>query len=258
VNGQGVAALRAAGISVTENVLKSEAQAVISGFSKVISSGRPLIRLKLASTLDGRIATKTMESQWLTGESARRAAHAMRGRHDAVLVGVGTVLTDDPELTCRLEGFTAAHPIRIVVDSHLRTPLMSKLIRGAAKYPLWILHRNGADAVRKKALEQAGAKLYDLPGCAAGVDLPEAMKLLAKLGITRLLVEGGGTIAAGLLRDHLVDRLAWFHAPAIIGGDGWPSTQGFGVTKLADMPRFVPMAQERWGDDMLSTFKVAA
>jgi diaminohydroxyphosphoribosylaminopyrimidine deaminase/5-amino-6-(5-phosphoribosylamino)uracil reductase len=258
VNGQGISMLRAAGIAVTENILQAEAQAVISGFAKLITAGRPLIRLKLASTLDGRIATKTRESQWLTGEPARRAAHAMRGRHDAVLVGVGTVLTDDPELTCRIEGFTSAHPIRIVVDSHLRTPLMSKLVRGAAKYPLWILHRDGADASRKKALEQAGAKLFDLPGCAAGVDLPEAMKLLGKLGLTRLLVEGGGTIAAALLRDHLVDRLAWFHAPAIIGGDGWPSAQGFGVTSLSSMPRFVPMSQERWGDDMLTTFKVAA
>lgn len=258
VNGQGLAILRAAGIAVTENVLKLESQAVISGFTKVIQAGRPLIRLKLASTLDGRIATKTMESQWLTGESARRAAHAMRGRHDAVLVGVGTVLVDNPELTCRVEGFTAAHPIRIVVDSHLRTPLMSKLVRGAAQCPLWILHRDGADVARKKALEQAGVKLFDIAGCAAGVDLPAGMKLLAKHGITRLLAEGGGTIAAALLRDHLVDRLAWFHAPAIIGGDGWPSAQGFGVTKLADMPRFIPMAQERWGDDMLSTFKVAA
>ncbi len=258
VNGQGIAILRAGNITVTENVLNLESQAVISGFAKVMQAGRPLIRLKLASTLDGRIATKTMESQWLTGESARRAAHAMRGRHDAVLVGVGTVLADNPELTCRIEGFTAPHPIRIVVDSHLRTPLMSKLVRGAAQYPLWILHRDGADPARKKALEQAGVKLLEIPGCAAGVDLPEAMKQLAKRGITRLLAEGGGTIAAGLLRDHLVDRLAWFHAPAIIGGDGWPSAQGFGVKQLADMPRFIPMAQERWGDDMLSTFKVAA
>lgn len=258
VNGQGLAILRQGGITVTEGVLQRESQAVISGFTKVILAGRPLIRLKLASTLDGRIATKTMESQWLTGEPARRAAHAMRGRHDAVLVGVGTVLADNPELTCRIEGFTAAPPARIVVDSHLRTPLMSKLVRSAAQSPLWILHRDGADTARKKALEQAGVKLFEIPGCAAGVDLPEAMKLLAKRGITRLLAEGGGTIAAGLLRDHLVDRLAWFHAPAIIGGDGWPSAQGFGVKSLAQMPRFIPMAQERWGEDMLSTFKVAA
>ncbi len=258
VNGQGAATLRAAGIEVTENVFKTEAEAVISGFSMVIRTARPLIRLKLASTLDGRIATKTKESQWLTGEAARRAAHAMRGRHDGVLVGVGTVLSDDPELTCRIEGFRKTPLIRIVVDSHLRTPLMSKLVRTASANPLWLLHRNGADPARKTALEQAGVKLYELPVSPAGVDLPQAMKLLARLGLTRILAEGGGTLAAGLLRENLVDRLAWFHAPGIIGGDGWPSAQAFGVTTIASMPRFSPVAQERWGEDMLTTYRKVA
>jgi diaminohydroxyphosphoribosylaminopyrimidine deaminase/5-amino-6-(5-phosphoribosylamino)uracil reductase len=257
VNGQGAAMLRAAGIEVTENVLKPDAEAVISGFAMVMRHARPLIRLKLASTLDGRIATKTKESQWLTGESSRRAAHAMRGRHDAVLIGVGTVLSDDPELTCRIEGFRQSPLIRIVVDSHLRTPLMSKLVRTAAKNPLWLLHRNGADPARKTALEQAGAKLHELPLSPAGVDLLQAAKLLARLGLTRILAEGGGTLAAGLLRDNLVDRLAWFHAPGIIGGDGWPAAQAFGVTTLKSMPRFAVVAQERWGDDMLTTYRKA-
>ena len=255
VDGQGIARLRDAGIEVMENVLQAEAAAVISGFVMTLTAGRPLVRLKLASTLDGRIATSTRESQWLTGEPARRAAHAMRGRHDAVLVGVGTVLGDDPELTCRIDGFRQAPLIRIVVDSHLRTPLMSKLVRGAALQPLWILHRDGADVARKRALEEAGVKLIELPGSAAGVDLAAALKALAKAGLTRILAEGGGTLAAGLLRDNLVDRLAWFHAPAIIGADGWPAAQAFGVSRLADMPRFAPVAQERWGDDMLTTFR---
>jgi diaminohydroxyphosphoribosylaminopyrimidine deaminase/5-amino-6-(5-phosphoribosylamino)uracil reductase len=243
---------------VTEGVLKAEAEAVISGFAQVMRTGRPLLRLKLASTLDGRIATHERESQWLTGEPARRAAHAMRGRHDAVLVGVGTVLTDDPELTCRIDGFRHAPLVRIVVDSHLRTPLMSKLVRGAAQTPLWILHRDGADAARKQALISAGVKLIELPSSSAGVDLPVAMRALGQAGLTRVLAEGGGTLAAGLLRDDLVDRLAWFHAPGIMGGDGWPAAQAFGIAKLTDMPRFTPMAHERWGDDMLTTFRKAA
>jgi diaminohydroxyphosphoribosylaminopyrimidine deaminase/5-amino-6-(5-phosphoribosylamino)uracil reductase len=258
VNGNGIAALRAAGIAVTENVLAEEAKAVISGFALVQAQGRPLVRLKLASTLDGKIATSTGASQWLTGEASRRAAHAMRGRHDAVLVGVGTVLADDPELTCRIEGFRAAPQIRIVVDSHLRTPLMSKLVRGAAATPLWLLHRDGADAARKRALAQAGAKLFEVPGAPAGINLTAALKILAANGLTRILAEGGATIAAGLLREHLVDRLAWFHAPAICGGDGWPAAQAFGIATLADMPRFIPVARERWGDDMLTTYRKAA
>ena len=271
VNGQGAAQLRAAGIEVAEGLLRAEAEAVISGFAMVMTQGRPLLRLKLASTLDGRIATSTSESQWLTGEPARRAAHAMRGRHDAVMVGVGTVLADDPELTCRLDGFRSAPLVRIVIDSHLRTPLMSKLVRGAggaaahqnksrtaSNDPLWLVHRNGADPARKQALAAAGARLIEVPSAAAGVDLPAALRALAAAGLTRVLAEGGGTLAAGLLRAGLVDRLAWFHAPAIIGGDGWPAAQAFGVTILAGMPRFTPVHSERWGDDMLTTYRKAA
>ncbi len=257
VNGQGVAMLRDAGIAVVEDVLNVEAQAVISAFTMVQTAGRPLVRLKLASTLDGRIATRTKESQWLTGEAARRAAHAIRGRHDAVLVGVGTVLSDDPELTCRIDGFRSAPLVRIVVDSHLRTPLLSKLVNSAYQTPVWLLHRDGADPARKHALEDAGVKLFEVPGGSAGVDLSSALKALAKAGLTRILAEGGASIAAALLRGHLVDRLAWFHAPGIIGGDGWPAAQAFGVAGLVDMPRFELLAQEQWGDDILSTFTAA-
>jgi len=255
VNGRGIAMLREAAIEVTENVLQAQAAAVISGFAMVQTAGRPLLRLKLASTLDGRIATRTRESQWLTGAPARKAAHAMRGRHDAVMAGVGTVLSDDPELTCRIDGFRSAPMVRIVVDSHLRTPLMSRLVRSANVQPVWILHRNGADATRQLALTQAGVKLLELPAGSMGVDLPAALQALAKEGLTRVLAEGGGTLAAGLLRDHLVDRLAWFHAPAIMGGDGWPAAQAFGVTALSEMPRFIPVAREQWGEDILSTYK---
>jgi diaminohydroxyphosphoribosylaminopyrimidine deaminase / 5-amino-6-(5-phosphoribosylamino)uracil reductase len=258
VNGAGIRQLRAAGISVTAGVLEHECAAVISGFVMCVTQGRPLIRLKLAATLDGRIATSTRESQWLTGEPARRAAHAMRGRHDAVLAGVGTVLADDPELTCRIEGFRKAPLIRIVIDSHLRTPLMSRLVRGAAEHPLWLLHRDGTDPARRKALQAAGVRTMEMPASNAGVDLAAAAKMLAQAGLTRILCEGGGTLAAGLLRANLVDRLAWFHAPGIIGGDGWPAAQGFGVTKLAAMPRFIPVACERWGDDWLTTYRKAS
>ncbi len=258
VNGTGIQRLRAAGISVTTGVLEKDCAAVISGFVMSVTEGRPLLRLKLASTLDGRIATSTRESQWLTGESSRRAAHAMRGRHDAVMVGVGTVLADDPELTCRIAGFRKAPLVRIVIDSHLRTPLMSRLVRGAAEHPLWLLHRDGADPARRKALQEAGVKTMEMPASNAGVDLAAGMKMLAQEGLTRILCEGGGTLAAGLLRANLVDRLAWFHAPGIIGGDGWPAAQGFGVTELAAMPRFVPVASERWGDDWLTTYRKAS
>jgi diaminohydroxyphosphoribosylaminopyrimidine deaminase/5-amino-6-(5-phosphoribosylamino)uracil reductase len=256
VNGGGIKRLREAGVEVTTGIMQDEALAVISGFSSVIERKRPLFRLKLASTLDGKIATNTNESKWLTGEPARRVAHAMRGRHDAVMVGVGTVLADDPDLTCRIDGFRSAPLVRIVVDSHLRTKLMSKLLRGAsAEAPVWFLHRNGVDGARRTAFEQAGARLLEVPAGGAGIDLGVAARMLAQAGLTRILVEGGAALAAGLLRENLVDRLAWFHAPRICGGDGWPGVAGFGVTTVAAMPGFVPVAMERYGEDVLTTFR---
>ncbi|MBU6448527.1 MAG: bifunctional diaminohydroxyphosphoribosylaminopyrimidine deaminase/5-amino-6-(5-phosphoribosylamino)uracil reductase RibD [Rhodospirillales bacterium] len=258
VNGSGIARLKSAGVQVTENVLQQECEAVIAGFSTVQREQRPLLRLKLATSLDGRIATAGRESQWITGTEARRAVHAMRGRHDAVLTGVGTVLEDNPELTCRIEGFRTAPLVRVVVDSHLRTPLLSKLVRGAAEHPLWILHRDGADKLRRRALEAAGVRLIVLPGTNAGVDLAAGMSALAREGLTRVLAEGGGTLAAGLLRAGLVDRISWFHAPCIIGGDGYPAAQGFGVSKLEDAPRFAFVLSKRLGHDMLSQFTRAA
>lgn len=257
VNGTGTAQLRAQNIEVIENVLPEECEELLAGFATTIRESRPLITLKLASSLDGKIATAKGESQWITGESSRRAAHALRGRHDAVLVGVGTVLADDPELTCRIEGFRSTPLVRVVVDSHLRTPLLSRLVRGAAKNPLWILHRNGADRLRIKAMESAGAKLIELPASPAGIDLAAGMKALAKNGLTRVLAEGGGTIAAGFLRAGLVDRLVWFHAPCVMGADGWPAAQGFGIGALAEMPRFKLLAQQRLGSDILSEYKKA-
>ena len=255
VNGSGVARLRSAGIQVTENILRQECEAIIAGFATVQREQRPLLHLKLATSLDGRIATSSQQSQWITGPQARRAVHALRGRHDAVLTGVGTVLEDDPELTCRIDGFRTAPLVRVVVDSHLRTPLLSKLVRGATKHPLWILHRDGADKLRRKALEAAGARLIELPGSNAGVDLPAGMAALAEQGVTRVLAEGGGTLAAGLLRAGLVDRISWFHAPCIIGDDGYPAAQAFGVSRLEDAPRFAFVSAKRLGHDMLSQFK---
>ncbi|HTW26229.1 MAG TPA: bifunctional diaminohydroxyphosphoribosylaminopyrimidine deaminase/5-amino-6-(5-phosphoribosylamino)uracil reductase RibD [Acetobacteraceae bacterium] len=258
VDGQGIALLQSAGIVVEEGVLAEEAADLAAGFFSRVQRGRPLVTLKLASTLDGRIATRTGESRWITGAEARRQAHALRGRHDAVLVGVGTVLADDPLLTCRLPDYRSLPVVRIVVDSHLRTPLTAGLVATAAEQPCWIIHRDGADADRRHALTAAGVRLFEVAGSGAGVDLAQALAALGDEGITRLLVEGGAQVAAALLREGLVDRVAWFHAPAVIGGDGWPAAQAFGVAALADMPRFVRLGQRLAGDDLLSEFRRAA
>jgi diaminohydroxyphosphoribosylaminopyrimidine deaminase/5-amino-6-(5-phosphoribosylamino)uracil reductase len=257
VNGQGLAKLRDAGLEVETGLLEAEALETLIGFNHRITLGRPMVTLKLASSLDGRIATHGGESQWITGTPARRLAHAMRGRHDAVMVGVGTVLADNPDLTCRIPGFRAPAStpnVRVIADSHLRTPLTSRLLTSAGEIPTWFLLREGSNLARENAFATIGAKLIKVPGSSAGVDLTAAMAALGTAGLTRILVEGGGQLAAALLRDDLVDRIAWFHAPAIMGGDGWPAVQAFGVERLDQMPRFKRDSETIVGDDMLSEY----
>ncbi len=254
VNGAGIARLRAAGIAVTEGVLADEAAHVTAGFLTRVRHNRPMVTLKLASTLDGRIATHAGESRWITGEAARRAAHALRGEHDAVLAGVGTLLADDPELTCRLAGFKRAAGIRVIADSHLRTPLTARVLAHAAA-ATWLLHRDGADPERRRAIAALGARLFEVPGSNAGIDIALGLRALAEAGINAVLVEGGAQIAAALLREDLVDRLVWFHAPTVMGADGWPAAQGFGVSSLGAMPRFVRERIRPLGEDVLSEFR---
>ena len=254
VNGDGLTRLRESGIAVTEGVLEEQAREVVAGFAHRVTLKRPLVTLKLAATLDGRIATGGGESQWITGEPARRVGHALRGRHDAVLVGVGTVLADDPDLTCRIPGFRPSPVVRVVVDTHLRTALTTRIVATAAETPTWMLIRAGTDPDRRRAVADLGVKVIEVPGASAGVDLSRGLAALADAGLTRVLVEGGAKIAAALLRANLVDRLAWFHAPGVMGADGWPAVQAFGVEKLALMPRFVRRDMRLVGDDTLSEF----
>ena len=258
VNGQGIARLRAAGIVVDAGLLAAEAEDVNAGFFHRVRHGRPLVTLKLASTLDGRIATRTGESRWITGEPARRMAHALRGRHDAVMVGVGTVLADDPDLTCRIPGYKPVSVVRVVADSHLRTRLTCRLVATAARTPTWLVARGDADPQRRRALEGAGVEVIAVPAGTPGVDLAAALTALAGHGITRVLAEGGAQLAAALLRADLVDRVSWFHAPSVMGDDGWPAAQAFGTDRLTAMPRFVRTSATWLGEDMLTELRRAA
>ncbi len=254
VDSQGIARLREAGIQTDVGLLEAEAQEILAGFIQKTTTGRPLVTLKLATTLDGKIATHAGESQWITGPEARRMAHAIRGRHDAIMVGVGTVLADNPELTCRIPGYEKRAAVRVVTDSHLRTPLTARVISTARETPTWMLIRHGTDHARQQAFTEAGVILIEIPPASAGIDIKKALQALGKAGITRLMIEGGGQIAAALLRADLVDRLAWFHAPATMGGDGWPGVQAFGIEQLADMPRFTRTRITPLGNDLLTEF----
>lgn len=258
VNGSGIARLQAAGVTVEFGSHAAEARDSLAGFLTRVLQGRPLVMLKLATTLDGRIATAAGESRWITGVTARRATHAMRARHDAVMVGVGTVLADDPDLTCRVAGLESVPGVRVVADSHLRTSPVARLVATARTTPTWVLHRRDADVARADTLRRLGIRLIPVPEGPNGLDLHAALQALGDAGLTSLLVEGGAGIAAGLLQAGLVDRVAWFHAPAVMGGDGWPAAQVLGIAGLNAIPRFVRTATHTMGDDMLTELSRAA
>ena len=235
VDGRGIEQLRQAGVEVAVGLAQEEAERLNAGFFLRVRAGRPLVTLKLATSLDGRIATRTGASRWITGEEARQRAHHLRARHDAIMVGSGTALADDPELTCRLPGLEPRRPVRIVLDGRLRLPPSSRLARTAREAPTWVITRAEADARRRAALERCGVEVLSPPAAAGDhIDLGAALAALAARGLTRVLVEGGSALAAALLRARLVDRLVWFHAPLLIGGDGLPALGALGVEALAD------------------------
>ncbi len=255
VDGGGIDRLRQAGISVEVGLCREEAAHVNEGFLLRIREQRPLVTLKLASSLDGRIATHTGDSRWITGPEARARGHLLRAQNDAILVGSGTALTDDPDLTCRLPGMENRSPVRVVVDSRLRLPSSSKLAASAARVPTWLVTLPNADGETRKALEDRGIEIIDAPpGTDGRIDFAAALRELAGRGITRLLVEGGGGVAASLFRADLVDRLVWFRAPMVIGGDGKPGIEAFGVADLAAARRFERTGQELIGQDLLETY----
>jgi diaminohydroxyphosphoribosylaminopyrimidine deaminase/5-amino-6-(5-phosphoribosylamino)uracil reductase len=257
VAGRGYARLEAAGVAVTRALLRDEAAALNQGFFCRVTAGRPLVTVKVASTLDGRIASHDGTSQWITGETARARGHLLRACHDAILVGGRTALLDDPELTCRLPGLAERSPVRVVADGHLRLPLTHRLVRSARRTPVWLLALPSADAARAQAFRDAGVDLLAVPADPTGnLDLAAALQALGGRGVTRLLVEGGGRITAALLAGGLVDRLAWFRAPTVIGGDGIPAAAAFGIDEPAQAPRFVREAVNELGDDRLETYRV--
>ena len=255
VAGKGVAMLRAAGVTVTENVLRADGDEINEGFFRRVTQGRPMVTLKLASTLDGRIATASGQSKWITSPAARRSVQLLRANHDAVLVGSGTALADDPDLTCRLEGARSRKLVRVVADSQLRTPVSSRLAQSAGTDLFWLIAANGVDASRLIDLQELGAEILTIPRAERGLDAALMLAALGTRGLTRVLVEGGGRLAASLLSADLVDRLVWFHAPAALGGDALPAIHAMGIPDLALMPRFQRVALREIGPDIVAEFR---
>lgn len=227
VAGKGIARLRQAGVEVAAGVLEAEAGRLNEVFSKYITIGLPFVVLKAAMSLDGKIATRMGESRWITSEQARIFGHRLRHRYDAILAGVGTVLADNPSLTARLPEGGGRDPVRVVLDSSARTPPGAKIINQASAAPTLIAVTPKAPAERVAALKEAGAEVLVLPPDEKGrVNLPLLIKELGSREITSVLVEGGAEVHASALNAGIVDKVAWFIAPRIIGGKEAPGPVG--------------------------------
>ncbi len=254
VSGKGAKALQDAGIETEFGLCLDEARRLNAGFFARIESGRPMVTLKFATTLDGKIATHAGESKWITGEAARAEAHNLRASHDAILIGAQTAVADNPDLRCRLPGLENRSPVRIVIDPRLRVPLIHRLVAGAVDQPTWFITRHDVDSGRRKAFQDCGVQLIEAKAKDGHFDLGFILGLLAKKGITRLLVEGGSHTAASFLRQRVVDRVEWFRAPSVIGNDGLGASAPFGIEALSDMPGFRLTAVRTVGTDLLETY----
>ena len=255
VAGQGIEILEQAGIAVVQDVCKDQADAINQGFFLTLSEKRPLFTLKVASTLDGRIAMQSGESQWITGPEAREQGHLLRANHDAIFSGIGTVKADNPSLTCRLPGLEGRSPVRVISDRHLNLPLDGALAQSARAVPVWLVTVAGHDADKRRALEEIGVEIIEVSGDDSNrPDLGMAARALADRGITRVLVESGGMMNAAFLQAGLIDRVVWFRAAKIIGGEGIPAVAHLGLEKLSDSLAYERVSVLNAGPDLMETY----
>jgi diaminohydroxyphosphoribosylaminopyrimidine deaminase / 5-amino-6-(5-phosphoribosylamino)uracil reductase len=246
VSGRGIEILRNAGIEVIVGVCEEESRRMNEVFNKYIVSKRPFVTLKSAVTLDGKVATATSDSKWITSEAARKEVHQLRHENAGILVGVNTVIADDPVLTARIPN--GRNPIRIILDSSLRIPLDSKVVTDQ-KAPTWIFTTKAHDVNKKQALEEAGVKVF-VTGGGKHVDLNETMATLGEKFISSLLIEGGGEINASFIENKLIDKLILYIAPKVIGGKLSPSfIEGVGVMKMSKAIEFTDVSFIQVGKD---------
>ena len=254
VNGKGIRKLRRAGIQVEVGLLEEKAKRLNESYLKFITTGKPFVTLKLALSLDGKIATQTggsrsVESRWISGQEARAYVHRLRQQCDAVMVGIGTVLADDPELTARSPSGKKKVPVRIVVDSRGRLPLKARILNPPDGTIVATTHQ--ATKAKVENLEKTGATVLILPEQAGKVNLSALMTELGKRQITNLLIEGGGELAAGALEAGIVDKIVFIIAPKIIGGQKAPTAvEGKGISRLTDAWQLREVRVGRLGQDI--------
>ncbi|MEK9905124.1 MAG: bifunctional diaminohydroxyphosphoribosylaminopyrimidine deaminase/5-amino-6-(5-phosphoribosylamino)uracil reductase RibD [Rhodospirillales bacterium] len=251
VSGRGFDILRQAGIKVEVGLDEKIARFDQAGFLSRIERGRPMIALKTATSLDGRIAAKTGDSKWITGPEARKHGHLLRATHDAILVGVGTALADNPRLDCRIAGFEGSSPIRIVLDTRLKLAEHSDLdlVARANEQETWVFTAS-KDLNSMSKMTAAGVRVFPAPIMGDGrLDVASVSEIIASEGVTRLLIEGGATLATSFLERSLVDRIHSFRGPQIIGGDGLAAIGPLGLVQVANGPRFIRQGLQSIDDD---------
>ncbi|MCP3470398.1 bifunctional diaminohydroxyphosphoribosylaminopyrimidine deaminase/5-amino-6-(5-phosphoribosylamino)uracil reductase RibD [Bradyrhizobium sp. CCGUVB1N3] len=258
VAGQGHARLRAAGITVDVGLCAAEAAYDHAGHFRRVRDRRPHVILKLAVSPDDKIGAAGGKPVAITGEAARNRVHLLRAQSDAILVGIGTVLADDPLLTCRLPGMEARSPVRIVLDRSLRIPASSQLVHSARETPLWVIGSELAEAAAVARLGAAGAQVTRIPpGSTPGLDLPAVLHALAEKGITRLMVEGGSHVASSFVAADLVDEIWLFRGTEAIGAGGVDALDALPLSKITQSPAFKVHASETFDRDTLTIYERA-
>jgi len=258
VAGQGHARLRAAGINVDVGLCAAEAAFDHSGHFRRIRDKRPHVILKLAVSPDGKIGAAGGKPLAITGDAARDRVHLLRAQSDAILVGIGTVLADDPQLNCRLPGMEARSPVRVVLDQNLRIPAASQLVRSARETPLWVVSSELAEAAAATRLGAAGTQIIRIPpGSASGFDLPSVLHALAGKGITRLMVEGGSRVAASFIAADLVDEIWLFRGAEAVGSDGVDALDALPLSKITQSQAYKVHASETFDKDTLTIYERA-
>jgi diaminohydroxyphosphoribosylaminopyrimidine deaminase / 5-amino-6-(5-phosphoribosylamino)uracil reductase len=252
VAGGGNAYLQAQGIEVVSGVAETDARRLNESFIKFVRTKRPFVILKMAATLDGRIATRTGDARWVTGPAARAHVHRLRHAMDAIMVGVGTVVADDPQLTARLENDPGVDPMRIVLDTRLRMPDNSRMLNQASGAETWLVCGAQAAHADKARLTAKGARLLEMPLEADRIDMTALMTRLGEMGVASVLIEGGAQVAAAALKSGVVDKILFFYAPKILGGDdGVPMCRGKGPDRMRASLPLTNVDVTRVGEDIL-------
>jgi diaminohydroxyphosphoribosylaminopyrimidine deaminase / 5-amino-6-(5-phosphoribosylamino)uracil reductase len=255
VAGEGHRRLAAAGIDVDIGIGAEQARRDHAGHVRRVRDGRPNVMLKLAISADGKVGAAGRRPLVITGSEVRDRVHLLRAQSDAIMVGIGTALADDPALTCRLSGMEKDSPVRVVLDGRLRLPVSSRLAQTAREVPVWVVGSSDAPPANEQALSAAGAHVLRVPSPDGRLDISAVLKVLAERGITRLMVEGGPTLAASLVATDLVDEAKLFRSAKMVGADAINALEGLPLGALVDSPRLKRVKSEQVGADALDIFE---